>query len=157
MTKVTALEIAVIANVAAAGVNNVSVKSVHEGPQEIKSTQVSAVILNLKGKGLVVREGDNVSLTAEGVAVHAELFPSTEKDLDALRLASNIELSQQAPVSEEEQALFAQMVAIRKAAKRIGKAVVALEEAIKADFEVDQPVEHIEAVDLTEQQVQVLA
>lgn len=157
MTKVTALEIAVIANVAAAGVENVSVKSVHEGPQEIKATQVSAVILNLKGKGLVVRDGDNVSLTAEGVAVHSELFPSTEKDLDALRLASNIELSQQAPVSEEEQALVAQLVAIRKAAKRIGKAVVALEEAVKTDSEVDLPMEHIESADLTGLPAQVLA
>ena len=157
MNKVTALEIAVISNVAAAGVENVSVKSVHEGPQKIKANQVSAVILNLNGKGLVVRDGDNVSLTAEGVSVHSELFPSTEKDIDALRLASNIELSQQAPVSEEEQALVTQLFAIRKAVKRIGKAVVALEEAVKSDSEVDLPLEHIESSDLIGLPVQVLA
>jgi superfamily II helicase len=154
MTKVTALEIAVIANVAVAGVENVSVKSVHEGPQEIKATQVSAVILNLKGKGLVTRDGDNVSLTAAGIAVHNELFPTEEQYLENLRMASNVELSRQAPVSEEEQALVAQLVAIRKAAKRIGKAVVAMEEAVKADSEVDLPVEHIESTGLP---VQVLA
>lgn len=157
MTKVTALEIAVIANIAAAGVENVSVKSVHEGPKEIKATQVSAVILNLKGKGLVTRNGDNVSLTSEGVAVHAALFPTAEKDLDALRLASNIELSQQAQVSEEEQALIAQLVAIRKAVKRIGKSVTALEEAVQAESNVDLPMEHIETADLTGLPVQVLA
>jgi len=154
MTKVTALETAVIVNIVALGSSSVNVQDIPNGPEVVKLAQVNAVLLNLKGKGLVVRHESTVSLTADGVAVHAELFPA-QKDLDALRLASNIELSQQAPVSEEAQALIAALVAIRKSAKRIGKAVSALEDAVKADS--DLPMAHIEPADLTGLPVQVQA
>lgn len=156
MTKVTALETAVIVNIIALGSSSVNVQDIPSGPQAVKLSQVNAVLLNLKGKGLVSRDESTVSLTADGVAVHAELFPA-QKDLDALRLASNIELSQPAPVSEEAQALIAQLVAIRKAVKRIGKSVMALEEAVQAESNVDLPMAHIENDDLTGLPVQVLA
>ena len=156
MTKVTALETAVIVNIVALGSLSVNVQDITNGPESVKLAQVNAVLLNLKGKGLVARDEATVSLTADGVAVHSELFPA-QKDLDALRLASNIELNQQAPVSEEAQALIAALVAIRKSAKRLGKAVTALEDAVKADAEVDLPMAHIEPADLTGLPVQVLA
>ena len=158
MTKVTALETAVIVNIVALGSSSVNVQDIPNGPEAVKLAQVNAVLLNLKGKGLVARDEATVSLTADGVAVHAELFPA-QKDLDVLRLASNIELNQQAPVSEEAQALIAALVAIRKSAKRLGKAVTALEDAVKvkADAEVDLPMAHIEPADLTGLPVQVLA
>lgn len=156
MTKVTALETAVIVNIVALGSSSVNVQDIPNGPEAVKLSQVNAVLLNLKGKGLVSRDESTVSLTADGVAVHAELFPA-QKDLDALRLASNIELSQQAPVSEAAQALIASLAAIRKSAKRIGKAITALEDAVKADAVVDLPMAHIENDDLTGLPVQVMA
>lgn len=67
----TALEQAVMSNINALGASQViPQKMIANGTALIKSTQVSAVINNMIGKGLVTRQtdlfGTNVSLTRSG-------------------------------------------------------------------------------------------
>lgn len=131
MSKVTALEISVIVNIVALGSESVSVQQIPSGPYEVKPTQVNAVLLNLKGKGLVTRNGDTVSLTEAGVAVHSELFP-VQKDLDTLRRESNAELNRPSkPSSAHELKLINDLIELRTKARRLADSVTALEESMK--------------------------
>ena len=132
MTKVTALETAVIVNIVALGSSSVNVQTIPNGPEAVKQAQVNAVLLNLKGKGLVAREGDAVSLTEAGVASYAELFPAS-KDLDTLRHESNLELSENVPMSVEELKLTNQLIEVRKSVNKIGKTLFALQVALISD------------------------
>lgn len=127
MTKVTALETAVIVNIVALGTSSVNVQNIPNGPEAVKLTQVNAVILNLKGKGLVSRDGESVSLTEIGVALHAELFPVV-KDLDTLRHESNLELNRPAkPSTAHELSLINQLIELRTKARRLADSVSVLE------------------------------
>lgn len=127
MTKVTALETAVIVNIVALGTSSVNVNNIPNGPEAVKLAQVNAVLLNLKGKGLVTRDDDGVSLTEAGVALHAELFPA-QKDLDTLRHESNLELNRPAkPSSAHELKLINELIAIRTKARRLADAVTEIE------------------------------
>lgn len=160
MTKVTALETAVIVNIVALGSSSVNVQTIPNGPEAVKQAQVNAVLLNLKGKGLVSREGDTVSLTEAGVAVHAELFPAA-KDLDTLRHESNLELNRPAkPSSAHELKLINELIAIRTKARRLADAVTAIEaEVMPRSFSevilgmfpdaVNVKMAHIDSIDLT--------
>jgi len=159
MTKVTALETAVIVNIVALGSSSVNVQNIPNGPEVIKQAQVNAVVLNLKGKGLVVREGDTVSLTEAGVAVHAELF-SVAKDLDTLRHESNLKLNRPAkPSSAHELKLINELIEIRTKARRLSAAVSEIEaEVMPRSFSeiilsmfpnaVNVKMAHIEPIDL---------
>jgi hypothetical protein len=127
MTKVTALETAVIVNIVALGSSSVNVQTITNGPEAVKQAQVNAVLLNLKGKGLVAREGDTVSLTEAGVAVHAKLFPAV-KDLDTLRHESNLELNRPAkPSSAHELKLINELIEIRTKARRLSAVISEIE------------------------------
>lgn len=133
MTQVTSLERAVIRNIAVSTTAAVLVKSISSGPETIKDTQVNAVILNLKKKGLVaVSDAQTVTLTVEGESVHNREFPSV-KDLDTLRHESNVELAQVQPMSVEELKLTNQLIEVRKSANKIGKALFALQVALISD------------------------
>lgn len=133
MTQVTSLERAVIRNIAVSTAAAVLVKAISSGPETIKDTQVNAVILNLKKKGLVtVSDAQTVSLTADGESVHSREFPSV-KDLHTLRHESNLELAQVKPMSVEELVLTNQLIDVRKSANKIGKALFALQAALIAD------------------------
>jgi superfamily II helicase len=151
MTKVTALEISVIVNIVALGSASVSVQQIASGPYEVKATQVNAVLLNLKGKGLVSRDGDTVSLTEAGVAVHVELFP-VQKDLDTLRRESNAELNRPTkPSSAHELKLINDLIELRTKARRLGDSVTALEESLKPQsfsVQLQQMFPDVEFVDL---------
>lgn len=119
MTQVTALERAVIRNIAVSTSVEVLVKEISNGPEAVKDTQVNAVILNLKKKGLVVSvTKDTVQLTATGSEVHSREFPST-KDLDTLRHESNLELAKERPMSVEELALTNKLIELRKATNKV--------------------------------------
>ena len=132
MTQVTSLERAVIRNIAVSTTAAVLVKSISSGPETIKDTQVNAVILNLK-KGLVaVSDAQTVTLTSEGESVHNREFPSV-KDLDTLRHESNLELSENIPMSVEELKLTNQLIEVRKSVNKIGKALFALQVALISD------------------------
>ena len=127
MTKVTALETAVIVNIVDLGTSSVNVQTIPTGPEAVKLSQVNAVLLNLKGKGLVSREGDVVSLTQAGIAVHAELFPA-QKNLDTLRHESNLELNRPAkPSSAHELKLINELIELRTKARRLAESVTELE------------------------------
>jgi hypothetical protein len=132
MTQVTTLERAVVRNIGIALSAQVLAKAISEGPESIKANQVGAVLLNLKRKGLVVVDGDTVSLTEEGAAVHSREFP-VAKDLDTLRHESNIELSKNRPMSVEELTLTNELIAVRKAALKIGHSLTALHAGMIAD------------------------
>ena len=130
MTKVTALETAVIVNIVALGTSSVNVNDIPNGPQAVKLSQVNAVLLNLKGKGLVSRDDNGVSLTEAGVALHVELFPA-QKDLDTLRHESNLELNRPAkPSSAHELKLINELIALRTKARRLADSVTAIEEEV---------------------------
>lgn len=133
MTQVTALERAVIRNIAVSTSVEVLVKEISSGPEAVKDNQVNAVILNLKKKGLVSQSATNVvALTAAGVAVHADEFPVV-KDLDTLRHESNVELSKEHPMSVEELVLTNQLIDIRKSANKIDAMLAGLQVALISD------------------------
>lgn len=131
MTKVTALETAVIVNIVALGTSSVNVQTITNGPEAVKPSQVNAVLLNLKGKNLVSRDGEVVSLTQAGFDLHSELFPS-QKDLDTLRHESNLELNSPAkPSSAHELKLINELIDIRTKARRLAVSVTAIEAEVK--------------------------
>lgn len=133
MTQVTALERAVIRNIAVSTSVEVLVKEISSGPEAVKDNQVNAVILNLKKKGLVSQSAPNVvALTADGVAVHAVEFPAP-KDLDTLRHESNLELNRVRPMSVEELVLTNQLVDLRKSANKIDAMLAGLQVALISD------------------------
>jgi hypothetical protein len=160
MTKVTALETAVIVNIVALGTSSVNVQTITTGPEAVKLSQVNAVLLNLKGKGLVSRDGEGVSLTEAGVALHAELFPA-QKDLDTLRHESNLELNRPAkPSSAHELKLINELIELRTKARRLAADLTELEtEVMPRSFSevifsmfpnaVNVKMAHIEPIDLT--------
>lgn len=133
MTQVTALERAVIRNIAVSTSVEVLVKEISSGPETVKDNQVNAVILNLKKKGLVAQSAPNVvALTADGVAVHAAEFP-VAKDLDTLRHESNLELNRVRPMSVEELVLTNHLVDLRKSSNKIDVMIAALQLSLIAD------------------------
>jgi len=119
MTQVTALERAVIRNIAVSASVEVLVKEIINGPETVKDTQVNAVILNLKKKGLVASVNKEiVQLTVEGQEVHSREFPAA-KDLDTLRHESNLELAKERPMSVEELTLTNKLIELRKSANKV--------------------------------------
>ena len=138
MTKVTALETAVIVNIVALGTSSVNVNNIPNGPQDVKLSQVNAVLLNLKGKGLVFRDDNGVSLTVAGVKLHAELFPA-QKDIETLRHESNLELNGPSkPSSAHELKLINELIDIRTKARRLAVSVTAIEDEMKPKSFVDK-------------------
>lgn len=136
MTQVTALERAVIRNIAVAmrsSAPNIMIKDLSKGPEAIKPNQVNAVILNLTRKGLVaVFNSESVLLTEAGGEVHSSEFP-VAKDLDTLRHESNLELAQVKPMSVEELVLTNQLIEVRKSANKIDAMLAGLQAALIAD------------------------
>ena len=136
MTQVTALERAVIRNIAVAMRSfdaDIMIKDLSNGPEAIKPNQVNAVILNLTRKGLVaVFNSESVLLTEAGGEVHSREFP-VAKDLDTLRHESNLELAQVKPMSVEELVLTNQLIDIRKSANKIGAMLAGLQVALISD------------------------
>mgnify|MGYP007092278559 CR=1 FL=1 len=144
MTQVTALERAVIRNIAVSTSVEVLVKEISSGPEAVKDNQVNAVILNLKKKGLVSQSAPNVvALTADGVAVHAVEFPAA-KDLDTLRHESNLELNRVRPMSVEELVLTNQLVDLRKSSNKIDAMIAALQLSLIADQVAAEAVEDMQ-------------
>lgn len=136
MTQVTALERAVIRNIAVAmrsSAPEIMIKDLSKGPEAIKPNQVNAVVLNLTRKGLVaVFNSEAILLTEAGGEVHSREFP-VAKDLDTLRHESNLELAQAQPMSVEELKLTNQLIDVRKSANKISKALAGLQAALIAD------------------------
>jgi len=144
MTQVTALERAVIRNIVVAQSVEVLIKSISLGPESVKDTQVNAVLLNLKKKGLVVVVAHVVALTDEGKAVHDREFP-VAKDLETLRHESNLELNKERPMSVEELVLTNRLIDVRKAAHKIDIMLENLRLSLIAEEVVDNAVAEIAA------------
>jgi len=136
MTQVTALERAVIRNIAVAMRSSdpeIMIKDLSKGPEAIKPNQVSAVVLNLTRKGLVaVFNSEAILLTEDGADVHRREFPFA-KDLDTLRHESNVELSKEHPMSVEELVLTNKIIDLRKSANKIDVLLASLEASLISD------------------------
>lgn len=118
MTQVTALERAVIRNIAVAG-QEAQVRAIAEGPEAVKANQVGAVLLNLKRKGVVVMPTIQTAvLTSAGLEVLEREWPSVDR-LDALRKASNEELNRVRPKSVEELRVTNALIELRRDALRL--------------------------------------
>lgn len=144
MTQVTALERAVIRNIAVAMRSSdpeIMIKDLSKGPEAIQPNQVSAVVLNLTRKGLVaVFNSEAILLTEAGGDVHSREFPE-QKDLDTLRHESNIELSKTQPMSVEELVLTNQLIDLRKSVNKVEVMLNALRLSLIADAVVADAIE----------------
>ena len=136
MTQVTALERAVIRNIAVAMRSyapEIMIKDISKGPEAIKPNQVNAVILNLTRKGLVaVFNSESILLTEAGGEVHAREFPAV-KDLDTLRHESNLELSKVQPMSLEELVLTNKIIDLRKSVNKVDMMLAGLQASLISD------------------------
>lgn len=136
MTQVTALERAVIRNIAVAmrsSAPEIMIKDLSKGPEAIKPNQVNAVVLNLTRKGLVaVFNSEAILLTEAGGEVHTREFP-VAKDLDTLRHESNLELSKVQPMSVEELVLTNKLIDLRKSVNKVETMLMGLQVALISD------------------------
>lgn len=144
MTQVTALERAVIRNIAVAMRSSdpeIMIKDLSKGPEAIQPNQVSAVVLNLTRKGLVaVFNSEAILLTEAGGDVHSREFPA-QKDLDTLRHESNLELAEPQPMTVKELVLTNQLIDLRKSVNKVEVMLNALRLSLIADAVVADAIE----------------